>query len=188
MLLFVISDEKKKSDRGLIFLQFFRLSCHWNVYFYLWCTWETLLPMVSFSYLWCYCLWCNLVTKSKSSCQWCTLAFGAVTLSNAGGKTHKQALLGLLHAGKGSIWWGQFRGLGWKNGWPEYVLCYHARQFQCIISTTSCDLMPYFSIIFTYKNWSDIWNKLKQNKNAIECNVFFVLSFLKGVDIWVEKK
>ena len=24
-----------------------------------------------FSYLWCYCLWCNLVTKSKSSCQWC---------------------------------------------------------------------------------------------------------------------
>ena len=37
-------------------------------------------------------------------------------LSNAGGKTHKQALLGLLRAGKGSIWWGQFRGLGWKNG------------------------------------------------------------------------
>ena len=32
-----------------------------------------------FSYLWCYCLWCNLVTKSKSSCQWCTLVFGAVT-------------------------------------------------------------------------------------------------------------
>ena len=28
----------------------------------------------------------------------------------------KQALLGLLRAGKGSIWWGQFRGLGWKNG------------------------------------------------------------------------
>ena len=37
-------------------------------------------------------------------------------LSNAGGKTHKQALLGLLRAGKGSIWWGQFRGLEWKNG------------------------------------------------------------------------
>ena len=36
--------------------------------------------------------------------------------SNAGGKTHKQALLGLLRAGEGSIWWGQFRGLGWKNG------------------------------------------------------------------------
>ena len=32
-----------------------------------------------FSYLWCYCLCCNLVIKSKSSCQWCTLAFGAVT-------------------------------------------------------------------------------------------------------------
>ena len=36
-------------------------------------------------------------------------------LSNTGGKTNKQALLGLLRAGKGSIWWGQFRGLGWKN-------------------------------------------------------------------------
>ena len=66
---------EKKSDRGLIFLQFFRLSCHWNVYCYLWCRWEKLLPMVSF---FCYCLWCNLVTKSKSSYQWCTLAFGAV--------------------------------------------------------------------------------------------------------------
>ena len=31
-------------------------------------------------------------------------------LSNAGGKTHKQALLGLLRAGKGSIKLGQFRG------------------------------------------------------------------------------
>ena len=30
---------------------------------------------------------------------------------------------------------GQFGGLGWKNGWPEDVLCCHARQFQCIIST-----------------------------------------------------
>ena len=37
-------------------------------------------------------------------------------LSNAGGKTHKQAFLGFLRVGKGSIWWGQFRGLGWKNG------------------------------------------------------------------------
>ena len=31
-----------------------------------------------FSYLWCYCLWCNLITKSKSSCQWCTLALPLV--------------------------------------------------------------------------------------------------------------
>ena len=38
------------------------------------------------------------------------------------------------------------------------------------------------------KNWSDIWNRLKQNKKANECNVFFVLSFLKGVGIlsWKE--
>ena len=36
---------------------------------------------------------------------------------------------------------------------PEDVLYCHARQFQCIISTTSCDLMPnHFSIIFTHKN------------------------------------
>ena len=39
---------KKKSDRGLIFLQFIRLSCHSNAYCYLWCRWEKLLPMVSF--------------------------------------------------------------------------------------------------------------------------------------------
>ena len=34
----------------------------------------------------------------------------------AGGKTNKQALLGLLRVGKGSIWWGQFRGWGGKMG------------------------------------------------------------------------
>ena len=106
---------------------------------------------------------------------WNRVSFSGETrfaLSNAGGKTHKQALLGLLRAGKGWIWWGQFRGLGWKNGWPEDVLCCHARQFQCIISTTSCDLMPYhFSIIFTHKKlkW---YLELKQNKKAIECNDF----------------
>ena len=134
---------------------------------------------------------------------WNRVSFSGKTrfaLGNAGGKTHKQALLGLLHAGKGSIWWGQFRGLGWKNGWPEDILCCHARQFQCIISTASCDLMPYhFYIIFTHKKlkW---YLELKQNKKAIECNVFlfvfcccffcffFVLSFLKDVEIlsWKE--
>ena len=40
--------KKKNSDRGLIFLHFFRLTCHWNVYCYLWCRWEKLLPVVSF--------------------------------------------------------------------------------------------------------------------------------------------
>ena len=45
----MIFDEKKKnSDRGLIFLHFFGLTCHWNVYCYSWCRWEKLLPMVSF--------------------------------------------------------------------------------------------------------------------------------------------
>ena len=50
---------------------------------------------------------------------WNRVSFSGETrfaLSNAGGKTHKQAFLRLLRAGKGSIWWGQFRGLGWKNG------------------------------------------------------------------------
>ena len=110
---------------------------------------------------------------------WNRVSFSGETrfaLSNAGGKTHKQALLGLLHAGKGSIWWGQFRRLGWKNGWPEAVLCCNARQFQCIISTTSCDLMPYhFSIIFTHKKMK--WYlDLKQNKKKsywMQCISFF---------------
>ena len=50
---------------------------------------------------------------------WNRVSFSSETrfaLSNAGEKTNKQALLGLLHAVKGSVWWGQFRGLGWKNG------------------------------------------------------------------------
>ena len=96
---------------------------------------------------------------------------------------------------------GSFVVWGWKNGWPEDVLCCHARQFQCIISTTSCD---HFSIIYTHKKlkW---YLELKQNKKSywMQCIVFlfclffcffcccfflFVLSFLKGVDIlsWKE--
>ena len=106
---------------------------------------------------------------------WNRVSFSGETrlaLSNAGGKTHKQALLGLLRAGKGSIWWGAVSWL-WKNGWLEDVLCCHARQFQCIILTTSCDLMPYhFSITFTHKKMRK-YLALKQNKKAIECNVFF---------------
>ena len=50
---------------------------------------------------------------------WNRVSFSGSTrfaFSNAGGQTHKQAFLGLIRAGKGSIWWGQFRGLGWKNG------------------------------------------------------------------------
>ena len=84
---------------------------------------------------------------------WNRVSFSGETrfaLSNADSKTHKQALLGLLRAGKGSIWWGHFRGLGWENGWPEDVLCCHARQFQCIIPTTSCDLKPYHFLNYFY--------------------------------------
>ena len=50
---------------------------------------------------------------------WNRVSFSGETrfaLRNAGGKTHKQALLGLLRAGKRSIWWGQFHDLGWQNG------------------------------------------------------------------------
>ena len=49
---------------------------------------------------------------------WSRVSFSGETrfaLSHAGCKTHKQAFLGLLHAGKASIWWGQFRGLSWKK-------------------------------------------------------------------------
>ena len=63
---------------------------------------------------------CNgLIAISSGSVSTRTVSFSGETrfaLSNAGGKTHKQALLGLLRAGKGSIWRGQFRSLGWKNG------------------------------------------------------------------------
>ena len=50
---------------------------------------------------------------------WNRVSFSGETrfaLSNAGGKMHKQALLGLLRAGKGSIWWGSFVVWGGKMG------------------------------------------------------------------------
>ena len=75
---------------------------------------------------------------------------------------------------------GSFVVWGWKNGWPEDVLCCHARQFQCIIST-SCD---HFSIIYTHKKlkW---YLELKQNKKGywmqcivvVFCLFFFFLLF-----------
>ena len=46
---------------------------------------------------------------------WNRVSFSGVTRfapSNAGGKTHKQALLGLLRAGKGSIWLGAVSWFG----------------------------------------------------------------------------
>ena len=48
MFLFVIFDGKKNRIGVWFSCNFFRLSCHWNVYCYLWCRWEKLLPMVSF--------------------------------------------------------------------------------------------------------------------------------------------
>ena len=81
---------------------------------------------------------------------------------------------------------GSFVVWGWKNGWPEDVLCYHARQFQCIISTTSCD---HFSIIYTHKKlkW---YLGLKQNKKLLNAMYFFFLcaKFPESVDIlsWKE--
>ena len=50
---------------------------------------------------------------------WNRVSFSGETrfaLSNAGGKMHKQVLLGLLRAGKGSIWWGQLVVWGGKMG------------------------------------------------------------------------
>ena len=68
---------------------------------------------------------------------------------------------------------GSFVVWGWKNGWPEDVLCCHARQFQCIISTTSCD---HFSIIYTHKKlkW---YLEFKQNKKVMQCIFFFFFFF-----------
>ena len=69
---------------------------------------------------------------------------------------------------------GSFVVWDWKIGWPEDVLCCHARQFQCIISKTSCD---HFSIIYTHKILKS-YLELKQNKKVIECNVFFFFFFV----------
>ena len=45
---------------------------------------------------------------------------------------------------------------------------FNALYRRCLV--TSCHTI---SLLFVHiKNWSDIWNKLKQNKKAIECNVF----------------
>ena len=46
---------------------------------------------------------------------WRCVNWNRVSFS-AGGKMHKQALLGLLRAGKGSIWWGSFVVWGGKMG------------------------------------------------------------------------
>ena len=89
---------------------------------------------------------------------WNRVSFSGETrfaLSNAGGKTHKQALLGLLRAGKGSIWWGQFRGLGWKNGWPEDVFVVMQDNFNALYRRHLVTISPLFLHL---KNWTDIWN------------------------------
>ena len=119
---------------------------------------------------------------------WNRVSFSGETrfaLSSAGGKAHKQMLLE-----RDRFVGGRFVVLGGKKRWLEDVLCCHARQFQYIILTTFSVLMPYhFSIIFTHKKIEVIFGiNWKQTKKAIECNVFFMLSFLKGVDIlsWKE--
>ena len=78
MLLFVIFDEKK-SDRSLIFCNFSGFLAIGTYVVTYGAGEKSCCQWCRFAYLWCYCLWCNLVTKSKSSCQWWTLAFGAVT-------------------------------------------------------------------------------------------------------------
>ena len=86
---------------------------------------------------------------------WNRISFSGETrfaLSNGGSKTHKKSVAGIVMCWKGIDFLGHFRGLGWKKELTEDVLCCHARQFQCIITTTSCDLKSYhFSIIFTNK-------------------------------------
>ena len=82
MLLFMIFDEKKKKKNriGVWFSCNFSSFLAIGTYIVTYGAGEkSCCQWCRFSYLWCYCLWCNLVTKGKSSCQWCTLAFGAVT-------------------------------------------------------------------------------------------------------------
>ena len=71
-------------------------------------------------------------------------------LSNAGGKTHKQALLGLLRAGKGSLWWEQFRGLGCKMGDQKTYFVVMQDNFSALYRRRLVSSY-HFSIIFTHK-------------------------------------
>ena len=93
---------------------------------------------------------------------WNRVSFSGETrfaLSNAGGKMHKQALLGLLRAGKGSIWWGQFRGLGWKVGDQKTYFVVIQNDFNALYRrhlVTSCHTIS--ALFLHIKNWSDICN------------------------------
>ena len=93
---------------------------------------------------------------------WNRVSFSGETrfaLSNAGGKTHKQSLLGLLRAGKRSIWWGQFRGLGWKMGDQKTYFVVMQDNFNALYRrhlVTSCQTIS--PLLLHIKNWSNIWN------------------------------
>ena len=93
---------------------------------------------------------------------WNRVSFSGETrfaLSNAGGKMHKQALLGLLRVGKGSIWWGQFRVCGGEMGDLKTFFVVMQDNFNALYwrhLVTSCHtISPLFLHI---NNWSDIWN------------------------------
>ena len=120
-------------------------------------------------------------------------------LSNAGGKTHKQAFLGLLRAGKGSIWgWCSFVVWGKMGDQKTYFVVmqdnFNALYRRHIL--TSCHtISPLFLHI---KKIEVIFgNKTKQKSDWMQCCCCFffffwggggLLSFLKGVDIlsWIE--
>ena len=65
----------------------------------------------------------------------------------------------------------------------------HACMYKKSVLYFRLGIICYFIIIiiFTHKKLK-LYLELKQNKKAIACNVVFVLSFLKGVDIlsWKE--
>ena len=92
-------------------------------------------------------------------------------LSNAGGKTHKQALLGLLCAGKGSIWWGGGGAVSWFG--VEKWLTRRRALLSCktismhYINDVLCPQAIQFLQIEV------VFGKNKnKTKKAIECNVF----------------
>ena len=86
---------KKYSDMGLIFLQVFRLFCHWNLYCYLWCRWEKLLPMVSFFLPLVLLPMVQFSNQKQEFFPMVHLAFGAVIVVLA---------FGAVTTGKGSGW------------------------------------------------------------------------------------
>ena len=90
---------------------------------------------------------CNeLDAISSGSVDWNRVSFSGETrfaLSNTGGKMHKQALLGLLRAEKGSIWWGAV-------SWFVFRVMFSRRKYSLLMKNGSFCLSFVLSFYKSY--------------------------------------